>query len=176
MHLHALTIIWVSRFDLELSKQFKGPSSNLWSLTDYCQDHISKKWHGYAPPGSCTIIPLPQSVARSGNKWNSFAMAILPTMRTPEDVSWHKDLVYNTMWTFLVELDRWNTAHHGDETNTIHTILMTGLGTGQGGISLKRSAQQMILAVRHFQEGVPAHVRWDDVRKRNEETQQTEDY
>ena len=103
-------------------------------------------------------------------------MAILPTMRTPEDVSWHKDLVYNTMWTFLVELDRWNTAHHGDETNTIHTILMTGLGTGQGGISLKRSAQQMILAVRHFQEGVPARVRWDDVRKRNEETQQTEDY
>lgn len=34
-------------------------------------------------------------------------MAILPMMRTPADVSWRKDLVYNTMRIFLVELERW---------------------------------------------------------------------
>ncbi|KIK04123.1 hypothetical protein K443DRAFT_649628 [Laccaria amethystina LaAM-08-1] len=64
---------------------------------DHCQGHISRIWHGFAPPGSCTLIPLPESVTRSRNRYNALAMAILPTMRTPKDVSWHKDLVYNTM-------------------------------------------------------------------------------
>jgi hypothetical protein len=58
-------------------------------------------------------------------------MATLPTMRTPKDVSWHKDLVYNTMWTFLAELERWNNALQSGEDDTVRTVLMTGLGTGQ---------------------------------------------
>jgi len=63
--------------------------------------------------------------------------------------------VYNT---FLAELERWNDAHQSNEDNTIRTVLITGLGIGQEGISLKRSAQQMVLAVKHFQDGIRAHV------------------
>ena len=99
-------------------------------------------------------------------------------MHTPEDVSWHKDLVYNAMWTLLVEIKRWNQlvlVGKDGATSSIHTVLMTGLGTGQGGISVKRCAQQMVLAVKHWQQqGLRQnHVRWEEVQQRNAEIQQT---
>lgn len=99
-------------------------------------------------------------------------------MHTPEDVSWHKDLVYNAMWTLLVEINKWNRLElvfgEDDEPSKIRTVLMTGLGTGQGGISVKRCAQQMVLAVKHWQQGLPEnHVRWNDVQQRNDEIERT---
>ena len=137
------------------------------------------------PPGSCTIVPLPEDVSGPHkNPWYTTSLAILPTMHTPEDVSWHKDLVYNAMWTLLVSIQSWNRLKVGKDgannnnttTNSIHTVLMTGLGTGQGGISVKRCAQQMVLAVKHWQrqQGFPEnHVRWEDVQQRNAEIERT---
>ena len=101
-------------------------------------------------------------------------------MHAPENVSWHKDLVYNAMWTLLVEIKRWNqSAGVGKDeveeitSTSIRTVLMTGLGTGQGGISAKRCAQQMVLAVKHFQQGLPTNIRWGDVRQRNADIERT---
>ena len=99
-------------------------------------------------------------------------------MYTPEDVSWHKDLVYHAMWTLLVEIKKRNQLVVGEDgvnSSSIHTVLMTGLGTGQGGISVKRCAQQMVLAVKHWQQqGLPeSHVRWEDVNQRNAEIERT---
>ena len=133
------------------------------------------------PPGSCTIVPLPEDVrGPHKNPWHTTSLAILPTMHTPRDVSWHKDLVYNAMWTLLVEIKRWNqlkkVGKDGTATSNIHTVLITGLGTGQGGISVKRCAQQMVLAVKHWQQqqGLPEnHVRWEDVLQRNAEIERT---
>jgi hypothetical protein len=75
-------------------------------------------------------------------------MAILPAMRAPKDVSWHKDLVYNTMWKFLVELERWNNAHQSGEDNTIRTVLMTGsrgqeIGAADG-VGSKQSQESLM--------------------------------
>lgn len=163
------------RFDLELSRSFKSTTSHIWSLTDHCQTYIHDNWYGFVPPGSCTIIPLPEDVRGPQNPWHATSLAILPTMHTPENVSWHKDLVYNAMWTFLVEAQRWNRQLNvgKDGASTIRTVLMTGLGTGQGGISGKRCAQQMVLAVKHFQQGLPKNIRWEDVRQRNAEIERT---
>ncbi|KAF8808992.1 macro domain-like protein [Phlegmacium glaucopus] len=151
-------------FDLELSRVFKGPSNgNIWSLTDHCQTYIHDNWHGFVPPGSCAIIPLPEDVrGPNKNPWHAISLAILPTMHTPENVSWHKDLVYNAMWALLTLA-----------SSTIRTVLMTGLGTGYGGISAKRCAQQMVLAVKHFQQDFPTNIRWEDVRERNAEIERT---
>ena len=40
---------------------------------------------------------------------------------------------------------------------------MTGLGTGYGRASAARCAQQMILAIRHFAQGVPEETNWENV-------------
>lgn len=168
------------RFDLELSRSFQG-AGDIGSLTHHCQTYIHDNWHGFAPPGSCTIIPLPEGVrGPNKNPWHTTSLAILPTMHTPENVSWHKDLVYNAMWTLLVEIQRWNqSAGVGKDevyeitSSSIRTVLMTGLGTGQGGISAKRCAQQMVLAVKHFQQGLPINIGWEDVRQRNADIERT---
>ncbi|KAG6834872.1 hypothetical protein H0H93_006792 [Arthromyces matolae] len=179
------------RFDLQLSKSLQSSeernaevmrneeddSFSQWALTDHCQTYLSKEWHGYAPPGSCTIVPLPDSVVRSGNKWQASSLAILPTMRTPQDVSWHKDLVYNAMWSLLIALERWNRNNEDHPHRLISTVLMTGLATGVGGISKKRAARQMVLAVRHFQQqALASKLRWGDVESRNDEIRETEQY
>ena len=76
-------------------------------------------------------------------------LALCPTMRHPCDISWHKDIVYNAMWSLLVEIERWNKVHAG-QSDKIYNVLMTGLGTGTGKISPQVCARQMALAVRHF--------------------------
>ncbi|KAF8871693.1 hypothetical protein BD779DRAFT_1575422 [Infundibulicybe gibba] len=59
-------------FGLELSRYLKG-TSDLWSLTDYCQEHIHDKWHGYTPPGSCTYYHPFARVRRTFRKSVGYA-------------------------------------------------------------------------------------------------------
>lgn len=170
------------RFDLELSRCFKGAGGDIWRLTDHCQTYIRDVWHGFVPPGSCVVVPLPEDVrGPDKNPWRTTSLAILPTMHTPENVSWHKDLVYNAMWALLMEMERWNrkllsvpdVGGKESSDDIIRTVLITGLGTGYGGISAKRCAQQMVLAVKHFKQGLPTKIRWEDVRERNAEIEKT---
>lgn len=69
-------------------------------------------------------------------------------MRHPEELTWNKDIVYNTMWSLLVELESWNKKV--DDEKKIKKVLMTGLGTGVGKIPAATCARQMALAVKHF--------------------------
>jgi hypothetical protein len=89
-------------------------------------------------------------------------------MRYVVDIRWHQDLVYNAMWSLLVEVRRWNAdvlaQGLGDtRVKPIERVLMTGLGTGFGRVSAARCAQQMILAIRHFAQGVPEEPNWENV-------------
>lgn len=153
----------------------KGQNGDEWTLTAHCQAFIREKANGYLPPGSCLIVPLPEAAAGIGNPWGAQSLAIVPTMRTPEDISWNRDLVYNAMWSLLKEVALWNgrcdSAGVGD--GRIGTVLMTGLGTGTGAVPGRVCARQMMLAVRHFIEGVPEAPRWESVGARNEEIRQT---
>ena len=86
-------------------------------------------------------------------------------MRYPVDVRWHQDLVYNTMWSLLAGVTRWNPGvDHGGARKKIERVLMTGLATGCGKVSAERCAKQMMLAVRHFAQGVPENADWGDVK------------
>ncbi|KAG1743698.1 uncharacterized protein EDB91DRAFT_1125457 [Suillus paluster] len=161
-------------FDHELSRFFNG-TGDMWRLTNHCQSYIRDLWHGYIPPGSCMIVPLPDDAAGADNPWDARALAISPTMRTPEDVSWHQDLVYNTMWSLLVQLERWNKVSDTDGRAKIQTVLMTGFGTGTGGIGVDKCAQQMVLAVKHFKMPLADRVRWNDVEQRARDVQATVD-
>ena len=76
--------------------------------------------------------------------------------------------MYNAVWSLLVEIGQWNAEHlaprPGDDAHKIiKRVLMTGVGTGYGKVSAARCAQQMILAIRHFAQGVPDEADWDNV-------------
>ncbi|KAJ3505092.1 hypothetical protein NLJ89_g7598 [Agrocybe chaxingu] len=142
-----------------------------WALTKHVQLALQEKWSGYAPPSTCTIVSLPSDMAGDGhNPWSARHLAVVPTMRTPEDVSWHQDLVYNSMWSLLVAVSRWNEIHPEEK---IERVLMTGLATGQGGFTAEKCAEQMMLAVKHFTEGLPGHFKWDTVIPRDEQIRKT---
>ncbi|KAF8971416.1 hypothetical protein BDZ97DRAFT_1753235 [Flammula alnicola] len=106
---------YILSFDLELSRVLKGKKGDDWTLTDHCQTFIRRRSGGYLPPGSCTIVPLPETASGlSENPWHAHSLAILPTMREPEDISWNRDLVYNAMWSLLNEVAGWNERYgHG---------------------------------------------------------------
>jgi len=161
-------------YDMALSRSIMR-SGDVWTLTNICQEALASRYRGYLPPGGCLITPLPEDLSGpSNNAFGARSIAIVPTMRTPEDVSWHRDLVFNSMWSLLLELARWNEGHPNDQA--IKTVLMTGLGTGQGGISAEKCAQQMMLAVRYFAQGWGDRPRWADVAPRTNAITKTEDF
>jgi len=158
-----------NRYDDVLSRAFRGDSNNYWTLTNAAQDYIKRDWHGYLPPGSCTIVPIPSHVAGSNNRWNARFLAVLPTMRVPDDVSWHKDLVYHAVWSLRVAIENWNRHHVGEEGGKIRRVVMTGLATGYGAIKPEKCARQMVLAVQHFRQPVLERPRWVQVVERENE-------
>jgi len=162
-------------YDLVLSRAFTGKTNDISHLSHHVQVALRKRWAGYAPPGSCTITSLPEDTAGPGNNpWGATTMAVIPTMRTPDDATWNRDLVYNCMWSLLVEIAHWNESlGEGESGSRIERVLMTGLGTGTGGISADRCAAQMMLAAKHFIEGVPEKAVWATVFARSNEVGET---
>ncbi|KAI9437333.1 hypothetical protein H4582DRAFT_2111932 [Lactarius indigo] len=155
------------RYDLALSLEFALGADGVNTLTRQVQRALHVHSHGYLPPGSCLVTSLPEDLAgRNGNKFGASSIAVMPTMRYPADVRWHQDLIYNVMWNLLVEVARWNrgpgvVGNAGGKK--IERILMTGLATGTGRVSAQRCAKQMLLAVRHFAQGVPEYADWETV-------------
>ena len=163
---------YYSRYDLALSRAFMGDTRDLGRLSHHVQAVLRKRWRGFAPPTTCTLVELPADVNGPGrNPWGARVLAVLPTMRVPYGVNWHKDLAYNSMWTLLVELMLWNESHQGDEQ--IKRVLITGLGTGTGELSPERCAMQMVLAVKHFKQGYPKEPTWRDVLQVSHEVDET---
>ncbi|KAH9891949.1 macro domain-like protein [Cubamyces lactineus] len=160
-------------YDLALSRAFMI-DGNIWALTNAVQDVLHKQHKGYLPPGSCRMVPLSAALTAS-NPLGCTSLAVVPTMRTPESVAWHHDLVYECMWNLLTALWRWNEGERPEGAPPVQRVLMTGLGTGTGGIGYDTCAQQMFVAALNFARGWGEHPRWDDVTDRTEEMDETRD-
>ncbi|CAL1712161.1 unnamed protein product [Somion occarium] len=138
-------------YDLALSRAFIV-DDDIWALTNAVQDVLHKRYRGYLPPGSCTMVPLSPALTTS-NPLGCTTLAVVPTMRTPESVSWHRDLVYESMWNLLAALWRWNEGERPDAAPQVQKVLLTGLGTGHGRIGFDKCAKQMFLAALNFARG-----------------------
>lgn len=141
---------------------------DIWPLTNVVQDVLKRRYRGYLPPTSCALVPLPSSLVEA-NDLRCKVLAVVPTMRTPEDVSWHVDLVYDSMWNLLSAIWQWNSGERPDGAEPIRKVLMTGLGTGNGGIGYDRCARQMFLAAINFSQGWGEQPRWKDLFLRAKE-------
>ena len=141
-------------------------------MTDHVQNVLREQWLGYAPPGSCTLVPLADDMAGTNNPWGARVMAVIPTMRVPADISWHQDLVYNCMWSLLCEIVKWNRNPNQDP---IRIVLSPGLGTGTGEVDHNQCARQMVLAAKHFQEPLPVHPRWEHVESHARDVEESVD-
>ncbi|EQL01074.1 appr-1-p processing enzyme family protein [Ophiocordyceps sinensis CO18] len=153
-------------FDDAISRAF-APRDDYHALTHAAQAELYREWRGFAPPGTCTLVRIPQHFKeRSRNVWGTRYLALCPTMRTPQDVTWDHEIVYECVWSLLCAIDKHNRALHqrgqspGDGHADIRSILITPMATGVGRVSPERWAHQFILAVSHFVDAVENPAKW----------------
>ncbi|KAF5646574.1 hypothetical protein F25303_5385 [Fusarium sp. NRRL 25303] len=163
-------------FDDAISRQF-SPRDDYHALTGVAQAQLYKTWRGFAPPGTCTLVEIPNEFeARSRNVYGTRRVALCPTMRMPADVRWDKEVVYECIWSLLCAIDNHNRA--ASEYDQIQSVLMTPLATGVGRVSPEKWALQTVLAMKHFVEASEnpekwSSLQWADLGKTCAETQLT---
>ncbi|KAH7256247.1 hypothetical protein BKA59DRAFT_68878 [Fusarium tricinctum] len=163
-------------FDDAISRQF-SPRDDYFALTHVAQKQLYKTWRGFAPPGTCTLVYIPEEFdARSRNVSGTRRVALCPTMRMPADVRWNKEVVYECIWSLLCAIDNHN--RDAAEDDKIKSVLMTPLATGVGGVSAEKWAWQTILAMKHFVEACEnpekwSALSWADLGRTSVETQLT---
>ena len=153
-------------FDDAISRAF-SPTDDYLALTRVAQAKLYDEWRGFAPPGTCTLVRIPEAFEeRSKNKWGTKFLALCPTMRTPQDVTWDREVVYEAVWSLLCAVDKHNVKVRdgtGPELVEIRSLLMTPMATGCGRVSAKRWAHQLILALKHFVDAMDNPSQWSSL-------------
>ncbi|KAJ5546420.1 hypothetical protein N7494_004005 [Penicillium frequentans] len=168
-------------FDHAISMTF-SPRHDYHALTRAAQLVLYDKYRGFAPPGSCTLVEFPKHLKKNprGCEW----VAICPTMREPDDVSWDREVVYECTWSLLCQVEGHNRhvsaerPAHGAGLGNIETLLMTPLAVGVGKVSKERWAAQTVMAFKHFVEAVQkpevwSGLEWNTIEKIGNEIEGT---
>ncbi|KAI0353297.1 macro domain-like protein [Trametes cingulata] len=150
-------------FDQVLSETL-APREDPSALTRVAQRVLYRRWCGYAPPGTCTLIPLVDTPCYP-NKFDCRYIALCPTMRFPSAVTWHKEIVYNCVWSLLVEIDQHNAraAQKDSGLAPITSVGMTGLATGIGLVPAAVCARQTALAFVHYYDARSNPEKWSSL-------------
>ncbi|KAK5113986.1 hypothetical protein LTR62_003109 [Meristemomyces frigidus] len=148
-------------FDDALARAY-GPRDDYFWITRKAQQVVYNQWKGFAPPGTCTLVPLttgPEAIPVNKQPWRTKYMLLLPTMRIPQNVQWDVEVVYECIWSMLNMVYNYNREAQNEE-DKIKSILMTPLATGAGRWNNKRWAEQTVWALRHFVESVQDPETW----------------
>ncbi|KXJ96297.1 hypothetical protein Micbo1qcDRAFT_154816 [Microdochium bolleyi] len=159
-------------FDDAISRAFSPlsvPGGSVYATDDYlaltraAQKVVYDRHRGFAPPGTCTLVDIPNEFnARNKNVWGTRRVALCPTMRLPTRVCWDREVVYECIWSLLCAVDNHNreATQAGNEKDMIRSILMTPIATGVGRVSAKRWAAQTVLAMKHFTQATEDPDKW----------------
>lgn len=148
-------------FDDAISRTFCLPTHHHRALTNAAQRKLYDQWRGFAPPGSCTLVQMPVELQKT-NRWGCKHLALCPTMRVPSIAIWNREVVYESVWSLMCEIDRWNYPAGGDSraNDRINKILTTPLATGTGRVDPDTWARQLVLALKHFSDALEKPQRW----------------
>lgn len=127
---------------------------------DYAQEYLYVFWNRFQPTGTCCLIPM----KAFPNPFECKYVAHCPTMRTPSNCIWNKEVVYNCFWSLLNEIRIHNVSKPQDK---IKSVFVTGLGTGIGRFLSDVCAKQMILAYSHFVRNLVKEQKsssWSEIR------------
>lgn len=150
--------------------------------TGKVQQTLYRKWRGYAPPGTCTLIDVrkdadwhaikdaetakkedaPETDHGGPHKGGCKYIALCPTMRVPREVKWDREVVFECLWAMMCAIDAHN-QEIGDADLKIKTILMTPLATGVGRVSEAKWAAQCVLAMKLYLEAVEDPEKWSNL-------------
>ncbi|KAI9150285.1 hypothetical protein HJFPF1_10044 [Paramyrothecium foliicola] len=153
-------------FDDAISRAF-APREDYHALTRNAQKILYEEWRGFAPPGTCTLVPIPDEFRGvSRNVWGTKYVALCPTMRAPQNVNWDREVVYECIWSLLCAIDKHNRSLNLEgkaAVAPITSLLMTPMGTGTGYVSAERWANQTVLALNHFVDSLENPTTWSSL-------------
>ncbi|KAH6608290.1 hypothetical protein Trco_004603 [Trichoderma cornu-damae] len=169
-------------FDDAISRSF-SPPDDYFALTRASQALLYDEWRGFAPPGTCTLLRIPEEFhQRSRNTWGTKYLALCPTMRVPQDVRWNREVIYDCMWSLLCSIDKHNRAAgeggEGERHDEIRSLLTVPMAAGMGEVSPEKWANQTALALKHYIDAVEHQSKWsslepDDMAAYAREVEQT---
>lgn len=155
-------------FDDAISRSF-SPRDDYLALTRAVQARLYDDWRGFAPPGTCTLLRIPDEFhQRSRNAWGTKYLALCPLMRVPSKVEWDREVVYECTWSLLCAIDKHNRSvrragardQQQQQQDEIHSLLMVPMATGVGAVSPAKWAGQTVLALKHFIDAVENEAKW----------------
>ncbi|KAL7920595.1 hypothetical protein ACQKWADRAFT_297952 [Trichoderma austrokoningii] len=146
-------------FDDAISRAF-SPRDDYLALTRAVQARLYDDYRGFAPPGTCTLLRIPDELLqRSRNAWGTRYLALCPLMRVPSAVDWDREVVYECTWSLLCAIDKHNRTV-GDD---IRSLLMVPMATGVGAVSARKWASQTVLALKHYLDAVDHAAKWSSL-------------
>jgi O-acetyl-ADP-ribose deacetylase (regulator of RNase III) len=149
-------------FDDAVSRSF-SPRDDYLALTRAVQAKLYDDWRGFAPPGTCTLLRIPDEFhQRSRNAWGTKYLALCPPMRLPSSVEWDREVVYECMWSLLCAIDKHN-RNAASVQDEIHSLLMVPMATGVGAVSPQKWAGQTALALKHYLDAVEHEAKWSSL-------------
>jgi O-acetyl-ADP-ribose deacetylase (regulator of RNase III) len=151
-------------FDDAISRSF-SPRDDYLALTRAVQAKLYDEWRGFAPPGTCTLLRIPEEFhQRSINTWGTKYLALCPLMRVPQGVDWDREVIYECTWSLLCAIDKHNRrVREGGESqrqDEIRSFLMVPMATGVGAVSPEKWAAQTVLALKHYIDAVGHESKW----------------
>ncbi|KAM0263706.1 hypothetical protein ACHAQJ_001020 [Trichoderma viride] len=151
-------------FDDAISRSF-SPRDDYLALTRAVQTKLYDEWRGFAPPGTCTLLRIPEEFhQRSRNTWETKYLALCPLMRVPQPVGWDREVVYECTWSLLCAIDKHNRTvregGRGERQDEIRSLLMVPMATGVGAVSPEKWAGQTVLALKHYIDAVEHESKW----------------
>lgn len=115
------------------------------TLTRVVQKELYKRARGYTPESTVNVFNISKLDPLSNYELPQLIHA--PTMAIPEVIPQSSPVVFNTMWNILTAI---NNVNSNENEDPISKVLITGLGTGTGGVSYESCAIQMVGAYGTF--------------------------
>ncbi|KIW04940.1 uncharacterized protein PV09_04105 [Verruconis gallopava] len=162
-------------FDDAISCALSPPNDYDWT-TRKAQKVLYEKWKGFAPPGTCTVVPLEDEEEMHSDEaldvlrrsrpprllpWGVKYLLLCPTMRVPQEVTWDREVVYECIWSLLCAIEEHN--KRARQESKITSILMTPLATGVGHVPYQRWAEQCVLAIRDWLASSRDPAKWSNL-------------
>jgi O-acetyl-ADP-ribose deacetylase (regulator of RNase III) len=136
-------------FDAAISDYYSGKvaGSSGGDITRVLQRILQWEVNGYNPPANAVVANMARQLGVDVPQ-----LVHLPTMSSPSYIPRGSPIVFYCMWNLLCQVQRNNRAAQtpGATEVPIKRVIISGLGTGVGGVSSVACAEQMYKAFSMF--------------------------